>query len=300
MRPAYSELPGGNARGVFGADDQLGCLNLLTPERTAAAAASIRTGRSIGLNGSLKDWPRPALFGRSAPVQHVVRYGDLGRDDYYDAFYPQMGSQWDHFLHVGDPSSGTFYNDNLDESVGVAAWSRAGIVGRAVLLDVAAWAASCGRPLDFRQRSEISAADLEACAAAQGTTIEEGTILLVRVGWEEGYSRLGADKRAELAASPLTHPGLQASPELVGRLWDWGVAAVASDNPALEAWPPPQEDSLHHHLLGRLGIPIGELWLLDELAGACAQESRYELFLVSAPFNCPGGVGSTANAVAVL
>jgi kynurenine formamidase len=299
-RPAYRELANGNARGVFGAEDELGCLNLLTPERTAAAAALIKTGLSIGLNGSLKDWPHPGLFGRSAPVHHILRYEGLGRDDYYDGFYPQLGSQWDHFLHVGDPESGTFYNGTLDEAVGVAAWARAGIVGRAVLLDVAAWAARLGRPLDFRQRSEISVADLESCAAAQRTSIEEGTILLVRVGWEEAYSRLSADDRAELASSPLAHPGLEASRQMAGRLWDWGVAAVASDNPALEAWPPSPEVYLHHHLLGRLGIPIGELWLLDDLAAACAREDRYEFFLVSAPLNSSGGVGSTANAVAIL
>ena len=79
-----------------------------------------------------------------------------------------------------------------------------------------------------------------------------------------------------------------------------GVAAVACYNPALEPWPPPVEQLLHHHLLGRLGIPIGELWLLDWLAAECSSEGRYEFFLASAPLNCPRGIGYTANAVAIF
>ena len=301
-RPAYSELPNGNAKGVFGDEDQLGCLNLLTAERTAAAATLIKSGRSIGLNGSLKDWPNPSPFGidiRKPPTQHIVTYEPLVRDEYYDGLWTHGGSQWDHFQHYGDPESGTFYNSN-DLSDGIAAWAERGIVGRGVLLDIAAWAAAEGRPLEFRRRADITAADLEACAELQDVTVDEGTILIIRVGWEDGYKRLNPTARVELASQPLTNPGLEASEEMAERLWDWGVAAVACDNPALEAWPPPEEQMLHHHLLGRLGIPIGELWLLDDLAAACASAGRYEFFVASAPLNCPGGIGSTANVVAIL
>src|SRR5207244_2997064 len=125
-------------------------------------------------------------------------------------------------------------NGNLDLSVGIAAWAARGIVGRGVLLDVATWASSVGRPLDFRERAEIAVADLEACAAAQGVVPGEGTILIVRVGWEEGYKKLTPAERIQLASRPLENPGLEASAEMAERLWDWGIAAVACDNPALE------------------------------------------------------------------
>src|SRR5262245_11740830 len=68
--PRYDELPvrdgapPGSAWGVWGDPDHLGCLNLLTPERAASAAARcVRSGRSFGLNLAF-ELPDPPLFGR--------------------------------------------------------------------------------------------------------------------------------------------------------------------------------------------------------------------------------------------
>jgi hypothetical protein len=46
-------------------------------------------------------------------------------------------------------------------------------------------------------------------------------------------------------------------------------------------------------------MALGELWWLSDLAGDCAADGVYEMFLVSAPLNAPGGIGSPANAVAI-
>jgi hypothetical protein len=84
-------------------------------------------------------------------------------------------------------------------------------------------------------------------------------------------------------------------------LWDSGVAAAAADNPTLEAWPMLIDDYvLHTPLLSQLGIPIGELWLLDRLAEHCRREGRYEFFLTSAPLNLSGAVSSPPNALAIF
>jgi kynurenine formamidase len=86
-------------------------------------------------------------------------------------------------------------------------------------------------------------------------------------------------------------------------LWDHHFAAVASDLPALESWPPPSftqpEGFLHQWILGRFGMAIGEMFVLSPLARDCAGDGVYESFLVSAPLNIPGGTGSTANALAI-
>jgi hypothetical protein len=52
-------------------------------------------------------------------------------------------------------------------------------------------------------------------------------------------------------------------------------------------------------LIGQFGMALGELWWLRDLAGDCAADGIYEMFLVSAPLNAPGGIGSPANAVAI-
>jgi kynurenine formamidase len=310
VRPRYRDLPDGRADGVFGDGDALGCLNLLTAERVAAAAWLVRRGRVFGLNGALGSWPDPSPAGRTVRPRHTHTVLELVpgvvRDDVIDGFQLQGGTQWDGFLHMIDPATGASYNGADTSSPGVAAWAQRGIAGRAVLLDVARWAADVGRPFHWCSRTEITPEDLVACARHQDVRVTEGTILLVRVGWQEGYARLtDEERRAHSPADPADRvpvPGLSPDVAMAELLWDWGVAAVASDNPSLEVTPYEVglADSLHTLLLARLGMPLGELWLLDELAAACRAEARYEMLLTSAPLRLEHGVGTPANALAVM
>lgn len=94
--------------------------------------------------------------------------------------------------------------------------------------------------------------------------------------------------------------GLEPGKATVRWLWDSGAVAVAPDNPALEAFPfDPVGTNLHSNLIALLGIPIGEMWDLDGLAADCAADGRYAGLLTAAPLNLHGGIGSTANALAV-
>ena len=86
-------------------------------------------------------------------------------------------------------------------------------------------------------------------------------------------------------------------------LWNNRVAAVAADCPALEAMPfdmSRADGFLHYRLIPLLGMAVGELFVLDALAGHCAETGVYEGLFVSAPIQKTGGVGSPANAVALL
>ncbi len=97
-------------------------------------------------------------------------------------------------------------------------------------------------------------------------------------------------------------PGsLEPSERTAAWLWDHHVAAVAADNLALEAMPLSFEEGkfLHFWLIPCFGMPIGELWWLDDLARACAGDGRWVFQLVSAPLNVRGGVGSPPNAIAI-
>ena len=92
--------PEGNAWGLFGSDDQLGMLNLLTPETIAAAAQEIQTGVRISLDWTL-DKPSHPSFNR-APFQHTIK-NKAPRCVYDDilTFNTQSSSQWDGFRHYG-------------------------------------------------------------------------------------------------------------------------------------------------------------------------------------------------------
>lgn len=298
-RPRYQSIPDRRVLDLYGPDEQRGCLNALTPERVRAAAALIVSGATFGLNNTL-DYPTPHPSGDArTPPTHVVLHDSIASDDYLDGFFPQFGSQWDGFLHIRDDVNNCFYNGNTDASRGIEAWAAQGIAGRGVLLDVASHRARIGRPIDWRAREIVTIGDLKACARDQGVEITEGTILLIRFGWEAGWRRASLEERTAVAGEQFRCPGLEPAPSTVEALWNWGVAAVAADNYALEPFPI-GEYFMHIDLLTRAGMPIGELWGLEALAEACEREGRFEFFLTSAPLNVPGGIGSTANALAIL
>ncbi len=304
--PTYAELrartdaPPGTSWGLFGARDELGTLNLVTPERTRASAALVRTGEVFSLNWNV-ELPDPSPF-RKPPVRHQVGAGGFGRDDWMDRFYLQGSSQWDGLRHIAHPRHG-FYNgvdaervdDPSSDALGIHVVARRGIVARGVLLDVA-------RHEGFRPDEElaITAALLDEVAAAERVRVEPGDVVLVRTGWTGWYSALSQQERD--AVGPATpEPGLAPVERTVEWLWDRHVAAVAADNLALESMPLHFEEGrcLHFWLIPCLGMPIGELWWLDDLATACAADGRWEFQLVSAPLNVRGGVGSPPNALAI-
>jgi kynurenine formamidase len=81
------------------------------------------------------------------------------------------------------------------------------------------------------------------------------------------------------------------------------LAAIAADNLALERIPnevdPAMVVPVHGNLLRDLGVYIGEIWWLEELAEHCAKDGRYEFFLAAQPLNVTGGVGSPVNPIAI-
>mgnify|MGYP000126629363 CR=1 FL=1 len=295
--PQYDDLPGGASWGLWGEGDVFGCLNLLTADRVLAGRDCIRKGAVFALNLDM-ELPAPTLYGRGEFVHEVLTHGGGSHDDLLSGWNTQSSSQWDGFRHIPHPERG-FYNAVADEDHGVHFWARRGIAGRAVLIDVARMRAEEGNPLHGDATGEITVDDLERTLAVQGTTVEPGDILLVRTGWLEWYRGLDRGGR-DRCAERLRAPGLQSTEQMARRLWDWHIAAVAADNPALEAWPPAApEHFLHFRLLPLLGLPIGELFDLDALAADCAADGVYESFFTSAPLNLQAGVASPPNALAI-
>jgi hypothetical protein len=313
--PVRPELPPNSSWGLWGDSDHLGCLNLLTPDRVKAGIATVRDGAVFPLNLEL-ELPNPPLFNRSV-LRHDVLWIDDGdgHDDELSTWNTQASSQWDGFRHVRHPQYG-FYNGIADEEHGVDHWARKGIVGRAVLCDVARWRARNGRPIDCATNDVITGDDVTATLEDQATTVEPGDILLLHTGWVEWYRSLDEEGRQRLAVPPTCAPGLAPGTATVRLLWDLHIAAVAADNPGLEIEPAGSnlssaeladtrqpdrhhERSAHFSLLPLLGIPIGELWDLSALAEACASDRRWTCLLSSAPLNLASGVATPPNAIAI-
>lgn len=313
--PDYDELPESSAGasgsrtgwGVFGADDQVGLLNLLTPDVVRAAVGLVRTGSVFSLNAPLDAFDPPIVAWRENPVREIVhRPGSVTFDERYTSLSPQGASQWDSLGHVG-AAPNCFYNGATEDDVasgrrnGIEHWARRGIVGRAVVLDMVRTAEEDGHPYDPGSPTAFTVEDLERARRRSGVTFRPGDILVLHTGFARWYADQSEDRCLQVRAD-LETPGIARGEDMCRYLWNNRLSAVVSDNLAVEVTPlGPDERTgfLHRVLIGQLGMALGELWWTEELADDCARDGVYEALLVSAPMHAVGGFGSPANALAL-
>jgi kynurenine formamidase len=295
--------------GVFGDDDEVGCVNFLTEDGIIEAAKLVRKGKVFRLDTPV-NYATPPLFNRE-PVQHTKKsfesLGLLGFDDVLDQYNTQEGSQWDGLGHVGNLKAQAFYNGVTNDQIkgsnklGIHNWADR-FVGRGVLVDAFRYRAEKGKPLNPLTDERYSLDDLKQALAAQSTELKPGSILLVRTGWMPAYLGATAEQKRKMAPlEDLKACGIDDSRELVAWLWDSRVAAIGTDCPAVEPWPWDfrQNGALHYRTLSLLGLPLGEQFNLEKLAADCAADKRYEFMMVSVPLHLVGGIASPPNAVAI-
>ncbi|KAL4065068.1 hypothetical protein J3A83DRAFT_4435575 [Scleroderma citrinum] len=315
--PTYDELPAfrglkGCAWELWGKDDELGTVNLLTEDVVQRAAKQeIRTGRTVCLNWPLQFPSRPA-FGRKIPSILTFAKDNPGlpiRDDVIH-INTQSGSQWDGLKHYGLEEYNVFYNNTPAESLsdgnleihdpseidrvriklGIHNFAKHGICGRAVLLDLVEYYTSdTGSELSYDPWSPhaLSVADLEACARKEGVVFRQGDILLLRVGFIQKYYASSIEEKHYLAVS---RSGIRQLGSREDRFRNNHFAAIASDQPSMERWPPlPGVQPLH---------PVREMFDLEGLSQVCKETGRYTFFFTSWPLHIIGGAASPPNAAA--
>ncbi len=304
--PVKQGAPPESSWGVFGEDDQFGCLNFLTPQGVVDAARLVQTGKVFRLDAKI-GFAKPALFGRAEVGHRVVPLAPFANDDLVDNFNTQEGSQWDGFAHVGHRRLESYYNGVQSSEIGpggklsIHRWA-ARFVGRGVLIDAFGFWTARGRDVRPLERDIFTLADLKGALEYQGTTLKPGTILLVRTGWMESYEQCTPEQRHHLSSfENIKSIGIEAAREMVAWLWDHRVAAIGTDCPAVEPLPSDFADEgiLHYRALPLLGLPLGELFVLAPLAEDCSQDRRYEFMVVSAPMVLEGGIATPPNAVAI-
>jgi kynurenine formamidase len=301
-----------NNWGRWGELDERGTVNLITPEKVAQAASLIRTGQVISCAIPL-DSKGPVHPTRTGVV-HLYGYtgSDFvagtamgqayprfqGTDDYI--FMPLQGStQWDGLAHFfyRDTMYNGFWIGNVESFAGARRGSihnlKDTLVGRGVLLDIPRL-----KGVDRLEKGYgITPADLDAAAERQGVEVREGDILLVRTGHVPYFYSL------EDTSSFWTGGAPGINRDCVQWLADKDVAALAMDNIAIEVEPfeEPFEHvyPLHARLIRDLGLTLGEVWWLEDLADACAADGRYEFFISAPPLNITNASGSPANPIVV-
>ncbi|CVK85311.1 uncharacterized protein FPRN_06812 [Fusarium proliferatum] len=249
--PTFDELPldkngpPGNAWGLWGSDDQLGRLNLLTPETVRAAASEIREGIRISL-----DWPLDKLshppFGRQALEHRILNKAPMTMNDDVITLNTQSSTQWDGFRHYGYQRTGQFYMGHKQEEfvpgsqyLGIDAYANnGGIVGRGVLIDWYSWSQRNNISLSPFQTNAVEMSHIRAIIAEENIEFCQGDILFIRVGFTAHYNSLSPEAQENF---PYRQPGgllgLEATKESLRWLWDSGFSAIASDAAGFERGP---------------------------------------------------------------
>lgn len=181
-----------------------------------------------------------------------------------------------------------------DDITPPSAWaSNGGIVGRGILLDYCSWTSKHALPLAPFSSTVIPLSHLQDVVAEQNVTFRRGDILFIRSGFTAAYNALSPPEQLALSQRPSAdYIGVESTEEILEWLWERQFAAVAGDSPSFECSPvgraqgkdaAPPTVVLHQWLLGGWGMPIGEMFDLEELAEHCRAVGRWSFFLSSIP-----------------
>ena len=291
--------------GRWGEQDQIGTLNLLSPEQVRRCCAEyVRTGEVIPLAHQISATATPNFPPRGGPVHlmavdgaaytagAVATSGCEMADDWI--FMPtQTGTHVDALAHVWDEAKlyNGFSRDQIRTTSGAKVCSVASIppiVGRGVLIDVARAAGVDRLPGDTRITGDM----LEQQLVAAGVELEPGDIVLLRTGWMSMW-REDPETFREFC------PGIDYSGGEF--LADHDVAAIGADNQSVEAVPWDVQGTrraapVHLRVMRDCGIHLFELMNLEQLA----DRATVPFLFVGTALPIKGAVGSPMAPVAIL
>lgn len=191
-------------------------------------------------------------------------------------------------------------DESVARALGVDNLAVKGMQGRGVLVDLER---VCG--MEMR---DIGYDDLMRAMEHSGATVEPGDMLLLRTGFSElvlSMQRQPDEHRLHHSCAALDG----SDPKLLQWITDSGITALIADNYAVERHPrrsAPTNGSaypllpLHEHCLFKLGLPLGELWYLKELADQLHALRRTRFLLTAPPLRLPGAVGSPVTPIATI
>jgi len=348
----WTQRPPGSTWGEWGEDDELGRINLLTPEKVLEGVREVEAGRSFCLSLPL-DFPggtdlnqrrQPPKLSPTEDMNGVPgvfynirmsemadwgdpRYVDVWADDVVTLSL-QYSTQWDSLAHVGAEfdadgdgiEEAVYYNGyragvdlvgpsddargdgsghrSFAHHLGLEHMAANGVQGRGVLVDLRHHLGDDWRGVTLSVLQEVMAAD--------GVVVEPGDMLLLHTGF--------ATKVLEWDRNPDPRQIHRMSPYLDGRdpdLLAWiaesQISALVADNYAVEGLvgkdPDPSRHSflpIHHLCLFKLGVPLGEMWYLHDLAEWLRDHNRCRFLLTAPPLRLPGAVGSPLTPVATV
>jgi kynurenine formamidase len=247
------------------------------------------------------------------------RMTDIGSDDSV-LLHTQYSTQWDSLAHRGSlfdvqgngQPEAVYYNGfragdhvTIDAQQNVAAKALGiehmaghGVQGRGVLVNLFSH-------FGEQPRKEVGYDDLMRVIEQDGVEVEPGDILCLWTGLDRVIMRMQGRPDESIKHACAVLDGWDDL--LLQWITDSGVAAIAADNLAVEAIGKalPEDYTgtslpLHEHCLFKLGVHLGELWNLADLAEWLRAHCRSRFFLTAPPLRLPGAVGSPVTPVATV
>ncbi|MBN23834.1 MAG: cyclase [Alteromonadaceae bacterium] len=272
----------------WGKHDEIGRLNMMTPQRQAQVMSQIDAHRIFDLSVEyfvgMPSWqaardPHYQFWmthtPRGAVIDNVLDMGEtVNRHVSYSgsafSMYTHTGTHIDTLSHFG--LDGEIYNHfSADENLGDKGWNRSGaetippLIARGVLIDLPKAKGLSMLPDNYR----VTEADIKQALAQQYVTLQPGDIVLLRTGRMQNY----AQSAKYMANSPGL--GIAAATYLAKEA---EAMVVGADNLSFEAFPSEVEGNyvpVHTYLLTQMGVPIIELVNLEELAEAQVYEFAF-------------------------
>ncbi|MGY8897115.1 MAG: cyclase family protein [Paraglaciecola sp.] len=272
----------------WGKHDELGRLNMMTPQRQAQVMSQIDAHRIFDLSVEyfvgMPSWQAAgdphyqfwmAHTPRGAVIDNVLDMGEtVNRHVSYSgsafSMYTHTGTHIDTLSHFG--LDGEIYNHfSADENLGDKGWNRSGaetippLIARGVLIDLPKAKGLSMLPDNYR----VTEADIKQALVQQHVTLQPGDIVLLRTGRMQNY----AQSAKYMANSPGL--GIAAATYLAKEA---EAMVVGADNLSFEAFPSEVEGNyvpVHTYLLTQMGVPIMELVNLEELAEAQVYEFAF-------------------------
>ena len=278
--------------GRWGADDQLGSVNLITPAKRKQALSLAKTGQTVSLVHNLLT---DKADDNASPFEHTMNPG-FNMDTYRVSYHGYSHSHIDALCHIlyKDQTYNGYARAAVNTEKGCTKLGidnlKQGLVTRAVLIDIPRLK---GVPY-LEPGTAVYQEDVEAWEKMSGTKITSGDVILLRTGRWARREKVGPWAVGRSAA------GFHAS--IIRFIKARGVAIVGSDD-ASEVTPSMVEGiglPVHTLLITALGVNILDNQDLEAVAEVAAKLKRWEFMIAINPLAVTGGTGSPMNTLAVF
>lgn len=281
--------------GRWGADDQRGTLNLITPEKRRQAASLVREGISISLSSDFPALQQTDDYLQMTMTMTAQPGAPVAMDEWRIFYHGLNYAHMDALCHARykDQAYNGFPASDATEAGCVSSgieYLKDGMLSRGILIDMPRLK---GVPY-LEPGTPVLASDIEAWERQAGVRIEPGDVVLVRTGrWAP---RPNAEPMSIQGRSAGVH--VTALPLLRAR-----DAAVLGTDVGLDVSPSGVEGVViptHTVAIAAIGLLIIDNANLEALAETAARLNRWEFMFSAAPIPVKGGTGSVLNAIATF